>query len=151
MFEWQQAIFAFNQFEKQAYHIERIKEWVATTVSPSYFGTCCNSETSLGDWYHNLKNQLDQTPDNNKDSPAGSEEKQNSQKRSRDDGPNSCRACTAPGHDLTDCFYVFPNKAAEGIQPNEQTQRLVDRIIELDSVLEEEIARINGNPAARKD
>src|SRR3569833_3186305 len=74
MIEWHEAFLCFGPFEKQSYCVERIKKWVADTVDPSYFRTCCQSESSLGDWYHNLKDQLNQPSGNTDDSPRTGQE-----------------------------------------------------------------------------
>ena len=59
------------------------------------------------------------------------------------DPSKSCQACGHP-HWLTKCYYVFPEKAPEGWEPNPAMKRMVEILLKSDSSLQEQVRKAKG-------
>ncbi|KAF4340967.1 hypothetical protein FBEOM_5106 [Fusarium beomiforme] len=66
------------------------------------------------------------------------------------DGP-TCRGCLS-FHDWKNCWYLFPAQRAEGWEPNQAMQRLINDRLRNDTGLAEEVKRLSkGKNRATKD
>ncbi|KJZ68133.1 hypothetical protein HIM_12474 [Hirsutella minnesotensis 3608] len=54
-YRWKKYEVDRKDYEKQEENIQRLREWVTTHISYTYYRTCCSSESSLKCWYTNLK------------------------------------------------------------------------------------------------
>jgi hypothetical protein len=57
-----------------------------------------------------------------------------------------CPACGLP-HELTKCFYVFPNQAWKGFKPREKIQQKVKEALEEDSDLQAQVKSLTRKKA----
>lgn len=48
---------------------------------------------------------------------------------------DKCPACELPGHKLSDCFYVFEEKAFEGFKPRKQIQKRTEENLKKEEVI----------------
>jgi len=88
-----------------------------------------------------------------------SERRSSSKRRSPPPDRDSSQSCQACGHfhPLPKCFYVFPEKAPEGWEPNPAMKRMVEILLKSDSSLQEQVRKVKGkrtrfySPPPRKD
>jgi hypothetical protein len=57
-----------------------------------------------------------------------------------------CPAC-GQRHDLSDCYYAYPEKAPEWFKPNQTILRLVEYKLNTDSELRKAMNNLEGNKA----
>ncbi|EEU38468.1 uncharacterized protein NECHADRAFT_88541 [Fusarium vanettenii 77-13-4] len=92
-----------------------------------------------------------------KGSSSGRGGKKTDQKRKRKESDaetesgRRCKACLAPGHSISSCFYVFPEKAPEGFRFNEAAARFVKIQIESDTAIKEEVNRLSKKAKLESD